>query len=288
MQPNLKLVANTNLESMRSGQNAAPKQVQPVARHLLLHALTVISADASQTPLRAKHKKPAYLLLAAVAGIHLAGIAWLLSAAATATAIPTAKTELNIISVSLLSAPVAKPIVAAAVPAKTKAVTKPVVKNKAVKSEIAKTEPVTTKELVTTKDPVISKNIVTSKVDASVVAASAASTDLAPAEAAPTVAALAETVIEPPSFAAAYLHNPAPEYPQLSRRMGEQGRVLLRVLVSSNGVADQVQIATSSGSSKLDAAALKAVEKWNFVPAKRSNQPVSAFVLVPVKFSLNS
>ena len=284
MQPNLKLVANTNLEPMHSGQNAAPnlaqKKVQPEARHLPLHALTVISADASLTPLRAKHKKPAYMLLAAVTGIHLAGIAWLLSAAATATALAMPKTELNTISVSLLSAPVAKPVIAV-MPPKTKAVTKPVVKNKAVKTEVAKTEVANTEPL-TTKDPVTSKNIVTTKVDASAVAASAVSADLATAEAAP------ETSIEPPSFAAAYLHNPAPEYPQLSRRMGEQGRVLLRVLVSSNGVADQVQIETSSGSSKLDTAALKAVEKWNFVPAKRSNQPVSAFVLVPVKFSLNS
>lgn len=284
MQPNLKLVANINLESMHSGQNTAPKQVQPVARHLLMHALTVISADTSQTPLRTKHKKSAYMLLAAVAGIHLAGIAWLLSAAGTVAALSPSKTELNTISVSLLSAPVAKPIVAPVVQPKTKPVTKPVVKNKPVKTEVAKTEVAKT-ELVTTKE------IVTTKVDASVVAVSAASADLAPAapaEVLPAATTLTEPSIEPPRFSAAYLHNPAPEYPQLSRRMGEQGRVLLRVLVSSNGVADQVQIETSSGSSKLDAAALKAVEKWNFVPAKRSNQPVSAYVLVPVKFSLNS
>lgn len=97
-----------------------------------------------------------------------------------------------------------------------------------------------------------------------------------------------EPVIEPPRFGAAYLNNPAPAYPPLSRRLGEQGRVLLKVLVSENGLAEKVLIDTSSGHEKLDIAAMEAVKKWSFIPAKRSNQPVSAYVLVPVKFSLNS
>ncbi len=97
-----------------------------------------------------------------------------------------------------------------------------------------------------------------------------------------------ETVIEPPKFAAAYLHNPAPKYPAVSKRTGEQGRVLLKVLVSERGEATEVALDTSSGYERLDQAAIEAVKKWSFVPAKRSNQPVSAYVLVPVKFSLNS
>lgn len=98
----------------------------------------------------------------------------------------------------------------------------------------------------------------------------------------------AEPVTEPPKFGAAYLNNPAPTYPSLSRRSGEQGRVLLRVLVSENGLAESVQLDSSSGYEKLDRAAIEAVKKWSFIPAKRSNQPVSAYVLVPVKFSLSS
>lgn len=97
-----------------------------------------------------------------------------------------------------------------------------------------------------------------------------------------------ETVIEPPKFAAAYLHNPAPKYPAISRRTGEQGRVLLKVLVSEHGEAAEVALDTSSGFERLDQAAIEAVKKWSFIPARRSNQPVSAYVLVPVKFSLNS
>jgi protein TonB len=100
--------------------------------------------------------------------------------------------------------------------------------------------------------------------------------------------AVTEPAVEPPRFGAAYLNNPAPTYPPVSRRFGEQGRVLLRVLVSENGLAQSVQLDSSSGFEKLDRAAIEAVKKWSFIPAKRSNQPVSAYVLVPVKFSLSS
>jgi protein TonB len=68
--------------------------------------------------------------------------------------------------------------------------------------------------------------------------------------------------------------------------LSEQGIVLLRVLVSLSGQAESVQIENSSGSSRLDQAALKAVKLWSFIPAKRNNQPLSAYVLVPVRFSL--
>lgn len=110
-----------------------------------------------------------------------------------------------------------------------------------------------------------------------------------PAHVAETLAkAEVEPVIEPPKFGAAYLNNPAPTYPPLSRRYGEQGRVLLKVLVAENGLAESVQLDSSSGYEKLDRAAIEAVKKWSFIPAKRSNQPISAYVLVPVKFSLSS
>ncbi len=92
--------------------------------------------------------------------------------------------------------------------------------------------------------------------------------------------------IEPPRFGAAYLNNPAPDYPTASRRFSEQGLVLLRVLVSASGNTESVQVESSSGYSRLDQAAIKAVKMWSFIPAKRNNQPLSAYVLVPIKFSL--
>jgi protein TonB len=98
--------------------------------------------------------------------------------------------------------------------------------------------------------------------------------------------ATASPGFQSPSFNASYLDNPAPNYPSISRRLGEQGKVLLRVQVAVDGTADSVVLQTSSGSSRLDQAALAAVKKWRFVPAKRGGQAVVASVVVPVSFSI--
>lgn len=90
----------------------------------------------------------------------------------------------------------------------------------------------------------------------------------------------------PPRFDADYLHNPPPPYPPLARRMGEQGRVVLRVLVSADGHAERVELRTSSGSPRLDESALATVRRWTFVPARQGDQPVPAWVLVPISFTL--
>jgi protein TonB len=105
---------------------------------------------------------------------------------------------------------------------------------------------------------------------------------------APAVQKVTEDVIEPPRFGVSYLNNPAPDYPPMSRRMGEEGRVLMKVLVSAEGAVQDVQIEKSSGSDRLDNAAINAVKRWRFIPAKKNNQPLSAYVLVPMKFSLDS
>ena len=89
-----------------------------------------------------------------------------------------------------------------------------------------------------------------------------------------------------PLFTAAYLHNPKPEYPALSRRMGEQGLVLLRVFVGASGEARTVELKQPCGHRRLDEAALDAVRRWKFVPAKRGEQTVDAWVVVPIRFSL--
>lgn len=96
-----------------------------------------------------------------------------------------------------------------------------------------------------------------------------------------------EPVIEPPRFGVAYLNNPDPIYPRMSNRLGEEGRVLLRVLVSVEGKAESVVLEKTSGYERLDNAAIDAVKKWSFIPAKKGKEVLSAYVLVPVKFTLN-
>lgn len=87
-------------------------------------------------------------------------------------------------------------------------------------------------------------------------------------------------------FDADYLKNPAPPYPPQSRRLGEEGKVILRVRVSPEGMAEQVEIRTSSGSSRLDDSALRTVRSWKFIPARRGNTAVESWVLVPIIFKL--
>lgn len=93
--------------------------------------------------------------------------------------------------------------------------------------------------------------------------------------------------VVPPDFSAAYLRNPPPAYPYSARRMGQQGKVMLRVLVNSSGAAEKVELRASSGTGALDDAALEAVKGWRFVPARQGDKPVAAWVLVPIVFSLN-
>ncbi len=129
-------------------------------------------------------------------------------------------------------------------------------------------------------DTQVNMNVAEASATESSVVEKSASADLQPTDD-------AEQVTEAPKFGAEYLQNPAPEYPPLARRKGEQGRVLLQVLVSETGKAEKVKIETGSGYSSLDQAALEAVRKWSFIPAKKGSRPVSAYVIVPVRFSLN-
>lgn len=94
--------------------------------------------------------------------------------------------------------------------------------------------------------------------------------------------------VQPPRFDAAYLKNPEPIYPPLSQRLGEEGRVLLRVLVDAEGRAERVELKSGSGHPRLDQAALDTVRRWRFTPARRGADPVAAWVLVPLTFHLDA
>jgi periplasmic protein TonB len=110
-----------------------------------------------------------------------------------------------------------------------------------------------------------------------------------PVTPAPPVTAPAEQddiVMDSRVLTAVYLSNPKPPYPNLSRRLGEQGTVMLRVLVSVAGESARIELKSSSGFPRLDRAALNAVRSWRFSPATRGDRAVEAWVLVPIRFSL--
>lgn len=94
-------------------------------------------------------------------------------------------------------------------------------------------------------------------------------------------------IVDPADSAAQYLHNPAPVYPPLSRRRGEQGRVIVSALVSSDGLVKEASVEVSSGFARLDEAALSAVRAWRFVPATRDDVAVHKRHLIPLIFVLS-
>lgn len=102
--------------------------------------------------------------------------------------------------------------------------------------------------------------------------------------AAPVTAAAPEPT--PPRFDADYLDNPSPAYPPLSRRANEQGKVMLKVFVDAAGKPSRVEVETSSGYERLDKAAVAAVSRWKFVPARRGAEAVPDWVTVPINFGL--
>ena len=96
-----------------------------------------------------------------------------------------------------------------------------------------------------------------------------------------------EILVTEPIFDADFLHNPAPAYPYFSRQRQQQGTVLLRVKVSIEGKAEAIELNKSSGFKLLDESAQNTVKTWRFVPAKRGNNAVSAWVIVPIIFELS-
>lgn len=114
-----------------------------------------------------------------------------------------------------------------------------------------------------------------------------ASASTTPAGSSAAAGPAGNAVISAARFDADYLRNPAPAYPPMSRRLREEGEVLLDVRVTADGRAEQVRIRRGSGYARLDEAALDTVQHWRFVPARRGSEPVAATVLVPIQFQLD-
>ncbi|MEY2618713.1 MAG: hypothetical protein RL522_1715 [Pseudomonadota bacterium] len=92
--------------------------------------------------------------------------------------------------------------------------------------------------------------------------------------------------IEWPSSDADYLRNPRPAYPAQSRRLGEQGKVIVQVLIDADGLPQKAQVQQTSGHERLDRAALATVLAWRYVPGKRAGVPEAMWFNVPINFVL--
>lgn len=99
-------------------------------------------------------------------------------------------------------------------------------------------------------------------------------------------APMASARLDLPISTADYLQNPKPAYPAISKRLGEQGKVVVRILIGTDGTAQKAEILQSSNFERLDQAALSTVLRWRYVPGKRGGIPEPMWFNIPINFVL--
>jgi periplasmic protein TonB len=111
----------------------------------------------------------------------------------------------------------------------------------------------------------------------------------APATPAPTPAPVAAPA-QPRTITSGveYIQPPDVKYPAISKRMGEEGKSIIRVLINEKGRAERVEVQKSSGSSRLDDAAKQAVMRALFKPYMEDGKALPVFAIVPINFQLSN
>ena len=115
-----------------------------------------------------------------------------------------------------------------------------------------------------------------------------AAAEQTPTEAQPTSTTPAtkeEPQETPPVYSAPHLKNLPPAYSDVSRQLGEKGRVVVLALVSKEGLLQDAKIVESSGFPRLDVQAIDTVTAWRFEPATKDGKPVVGTVRIPLEFS---
>ncbi|MGZ8237384.1 MAG: energy transducer TonB [Methylobacter sp.] len=213
------------------------------------------------------------LLLTLVMLVHLWAAIWMLQPAEA-----VAKAQPMIMEVSLVVAPSQK---AAAAPAAQPKPEEP--KKPPEKKPVKPKKPVVRKQMELPKPLAMAEEMLPAP----------SKLESAPAPATPTANVASKTTADTAPFTEAnfnanYGSNPKPKYPGIATSRGWEGTVRLLVKVSAAGDSEEVTVQRSSGYDVLDEAAVEAVEKWKFIPAKRGETPVSSSVVVPINFVLNN
>lgn len=247
------------------------------------------------------------LTVAAVFSVHLLPLAWLLAAGNSAKPIEQ-PIQPPVLTGVLLQQAASQPVTpAAAAPQPAPVQPAPVQPAPAQKTTAQPAEPVKPQQpdnaKPQTQKPNRQKPLPTAtepvKTAAPAAEAKAETTTTAPSAAAPlsASAATADTAttehstanavpVSAPVLNATAQYNAPPVYPQLSRRLREQGTVLLELTVLANGTVTDVIVLSSSGYPRLDQAALSAVQQWRYQAARRGNQSIDYRYRQRVEFSL--
>jgi protein TonB len=115
--------------------------------------------------------------------------------------------------------------------------------------------------------------------------------DSSQAEKAPTIATNPVPEQTPPPVVQPRLdaragNNPPPDYPRAARKRGQEGTVVLSLVIGADGSVQDVSVERSSGYPLLDQSAVKAIRRWHFHPATQGGKAISWNYLQPIKFSL--
>ncbi len=108
-----------------------------------------------------------------------------------------------------------------------------------------------------------------------------------PAPAAAPVPPPAPAPREIPASAVRYRLPPQPQMPRASQRLNEQGRVVVRVLIDTQGRPAQMTVEQSSGFDRLDREALRAISQSQFFPYQENGRALAAWVRIPIVFKLD-
>jgi protein TonB len=87
------------------------------------------------------------------------------------------------------------------------------------------------------------------------------------------------------SVAPAFLHREMPVYPMMARKLGREGKVVLKLAIDEKGNLLNVEVIDKAGYGFTEAA-VEAVKKSTFLPAKKDGRPIASRALLPIKFQL--
>ncbi|HXJ01838.1 MAG TPA: energy transducer TonB [Micropepsaceae bacterium] len=94
------------------------------------------------------------------------------------------------------------------------------------------------------------------------------------------------TIVITPARAIAWTHT-IPDYPAISRRLGEQGTLRLKLAIAADGTVSDARVEASSGYQRLDEAAVQWVKThWRYEPAMQGTKPMPSSALAEVTFKL--
>ncbi len=98
---------------------------------------------------------------------------------------------------------------------------------------------------------------------------------------------------DPPDFIAVekepqFINQVKPVYPEIARKAGIEGRVVLRVLIDKDGKPQKAQILKNPGTDIFDEAAIASVMQSSYSPAIQNGRPVKCWLTVPIKFTLSA